>query len=236
MSKKDKLMGRKEGDKWFSVMAPVKAARRDKDTGKIHLATEGQPDTIYLDIRAGLVWPHQTQPGYWLIFGQRDEQNAFGKHPLVLLGEGKSRDLGKLFDSMTDLAVRLKCENVYVNMSEENDCFREAFSRYCDEGNIRRVFMGLAPYVENFDYGIGLIRQGLKDKALEIDQDSIIARQLREIPESVLEENQRDEYYSLHALRFVLASFVKYSWRAPMGDIDYGDWYKYPGFYRGINI
>jgi len=51
-----------------------------------------------------------------------------------------------------------------------------------------------------------------------------------------LEEGQREEYYAIHALRFVLASFVKNPWRAPLDDIDYGDWYQYPGFYRGIGI
>jgi hypothetical protein len=214
----------------------IKAARRDKDTEKIHHEVEGQSDIIYLDIRAGLVWPYQTQPGYWLIMGQRDEQNAFGKYPLALLEEGEAKDLSRLFGSVTDAAVRLKCEDVYVDMSEENDCYRHEFSRYRDEGNIKRVFMKSAPYVENFDYGIGLIREYVKDEALEINRNSIIAKQLGQIPESVLEENQKDEYFAVQALRYVLAGFVKSPWRAPLDDIDYGDWYQYPGFYHGISI
>jgi hypothetical protein len=189
-----------------------------------------------LDIRAGLVWPYQTQPGYWLILAQRDEKNSFGKNPLILLDEGEAKDLGKLFDSITDAAVRLKCEDVYVDMSEDNDCYRHEFSRYRNEGNIKRVFMGSAPYVENFDYGIGLIREYVKDEALEIDRDSTIARQLGQIPESVLEESQRDGYYAIHALRFVLGAFLKSPWRAPLEDIEDGDWYQHPGFYRGISI
>jgi hypothetical protein len=214
-------------------MYQIKAAKRDKDTGKIHHEIDGQPDIIYLDIRAGLVWTYQTQPGYWLIMGQRDEQNAFGKYPLVFFGEGESKDLDKLFHSMTDSAVRLRCEDVYVDLSEENDCYRGAFSRYCDEGNIKRVFMVSAPYVDNFDYGTGLIREYVKDEALEIERDSIIARQLGQIPESVLEENQIPRYFAVHALRFVLASFVKYSWRPPLEDIDYGPPENYPGYYGG---
>jgi hypothetical protein len=217
-------------------MYKIKSARRDKDTGQVRCEIEGQPDITFLDIRAGLVWPYQTQPGYWLILAQRDEKNSFGKNPLILLDEGEARDLGKLFDSITDAAVRLKCEDVYVDMIEENDCYRQAFSRYRDEGNIRRVFVKPAPYVENFEYGAGLMRGWLKDEALEIDRDSIVARQLGQITESVLEDSQRAEYFAIHALRFVLAAFVKYPWRAPMGDLDYGDWYQYPGFYRGINI
>jgi hypothetical protein len=70
-------------------------------------------------IRAGLVWPYQAQPVYWLILGQREKKNAFGRHSLVLLEDGKVRDLDKLFDSMTDAAVRLRCEDVCVDMSEE---------------------------------------------------------------------------------------------------------------------
>jgi hypothetical protein len=212
-------------------MYQIKVARKDKDSGKIIHELNGQPDIIYLDIRAGLAWPYQTQPGYWLVMGQHEEKSAFGKHSLVLLGEGESRSLNKLFDSLTDAAVRLKCEDVYVDMSEKNDAYREAFSRYRDGGNIRRVFMKPAPYDENFEYGTGLIREYVKDKALEIDRDSIIARQLGQIPESVLEENQLAEYYAIHALRFVLASFDKYSWREPLKDIDYGDPENYPGYY-----
>jgi hypothetical protein len=221
---------------WGDTMYQIKSARRDKDTGKIHHEMEERQDIVYLDIRAGLVWPYHTQPGYWLILAQRSEENTFGKHSLILLGEGKSKDLGKLFASLTDAAVRLMCEAVYADTGEENDCYRDAFSRYRNEGNIRRVFIKPAPYVEGFEYGIGLIREYLKDKALEINTDSIVARQLGQIPESVLEENQIAEYFAVHALRFVMASFVKSPWRAPLADIDYGDWYNYPGFYRGISI
>ena len=218
------------------TMYQIKNARRDKNSDKVHHEVEGKPDIIYLDIRAGLAWPYQRKQGYWLIVGQRQEKNVFGKYPLVLLDEGKAKDLSKIFASITDSALRLKCEDVYVDMSEENEPYRHAFSRYRDECNIQRVFLRSAPYVENFDYGIGLIREWVKDEALRIDRDSIIARQLGQIPESVLEENQKNEYYALHALRYVLAAFEKNPWRAPMKDIDYGDWYNYPGFYRGILI
>lgn len=212
-------------------MYQIKTVRRDKDTEKIHHEIDGQPDVIYLDIRAGLAWPYQTQPGYWLILGQRDERNAFGKHPLVLIDERKAKDLSKLFNSLTDAAVRVGCEDVYVDRNEENLCYCEAFWRYLDEGNIQRVFLNPASYIENFEFGIGLIREWLKDKALEIDRNSIIARQLGQIPESVLEEEKKDAYFALHALRFVLASFVKNPWRAPLEDIDYGDPENYPGYY-----
>jgi hypothetical protein len=218
-------------------MYKIKVARKDKGSGKIiHELIDGQPDISYLDIRAGLAWPYQNQPGYWLILGQYDEKNTFGKNSLVLLDEGKAKDLDKLFSSLTDTAVRLKNQDVYADMSEENNCYREEFSRFCDEGNIRRVFMKPAPYVENFEYGTGLIREYVKDKALEIDRDSIIARALGQIPETALEENQLAQYYSVHALRFVLAAFVKNPWREPLADLDYGDPNNYPGFYKGINF
>jgi hypothetical protein len=217
-------------------MYEIKTARRDKNSDKVHHEVEGKPDIIYLDIRAGLAWPYQRKPGYWLIVGQREEKNVFGKYPLVLLDEGKAKDLSKIFASITDAALRLKCEDVYVDMSEENEPYRHAFSRYCDEGNIRCVFLKPAPYVENFEYGVGLIRDYVKDKVLEIDRGSIVARQLGRIPESVLEENQIAEYYAVHALRFVLASFVKYSWREPLGEINYGPPENYPGYYPDIPI
>jgi len=217
-------------------MDAIKVAKRDKDSGMVIIEREGKPDIIYLDIRAGLVWPYQTQPGYWLILGQHEKKNAFGKRSLALIEEGKAKDLDKLFDSMTDSAVRVKCGSVYANMSEENECYRGAFSRYCNKHNIRRVFLNRAPYVENFEFGIGLIREWLKDKALEIDRDSIIAEQLGLIPESALEEDRQCEYYTIQALRFALASFVKSPWRPPLEDIQYGPLENYPGYYRGINI
>ena len=53
-------------------MYQIKVARRDKGTGMIHHEVDGQSDIVYRDIRAGLVWPYQTQPGYWrpLYIGQ----------------------------------------------------------------------------------------------------------------------------------------------------------------------
>jgi hypothetical protein len=128
------------------------------------------------------------------------------------------------------------CEDVYADMSEENYCYRDAFCRYRDNGNIRRLYLNSASYVENFEFGIGLIREWLKDEALQIDRDSIIAQQLGRIPESVLEENQLAEYFAINALRFVLAVFVKTPWREPMKDIDYGDPCNYAGYFRDIPI
>lgn len=106
-------------------MYQLKLARKDKDENKIIHEIYNEPDRVYLDIRAGIVWPYQTQPGYWLILGQREEKNAFGKYPLILLEEGEAKDLSRLFGSVTDAAFRLKCENVYADMSEENDCYRQ---------------------------------------------------------------------------------------------------------------
>jgi hypothetical protein len=213
-------------------MYQIKVARKDKGENKIIHEVDNGPDRVYLDIRAGLAWPYQTHPGYWLILGQRDEQNSFGKFPLVLLHEGRARDLGRLFESITDAAVRLMCEDVYVDMDEENLCYRHSFSRYRDGHNIRRVFMASAPYVDNFDYGITLIREWIKEGSLKIDHGSIVGRQLGQIPESVLEESQRDEYFAIHALRFVLAAFVKSPWRTPLKPIDYGDPVNYAGYYN----
>jgi hypothetical protein len=217
----------------------LRNVRMDKHDGKIYFEFDGQPDEVFLDIRAGIVWPYQIQPGYWLIIGQREKETVFGKHkhPLTLLDDGESRDLDKLFDSMTDSAVRLKCENIYANMNnEENQCYREAFSHYCREHNIQRVFLNRAHYVDNFEYGVQLIRQFLRDQALELDRASLVADQLGQIPESALEEDRQREYYALQALRFVLASFVKSPWRPPMQDVDYGPLENYPGYYPGIDI
>jgi hypothetical protein len=166
-------------------MYKIKTARRDKDTEKVHCEVEGKPDIIFLDVRAGLVWPYRTQPGYWLILGQRDEQDALGKYPLVLLDEGESRNLSILFGSLTDSAVRLLCEDAYVDMSEENDCYRHAFSRYCDEGNIKRVFMVSAPYVDNFDYGTGLIREYVKDEALSWGKSRRVSWKKTKFPDTL---------------------------------------------------
>jgi hypothetical protein len=198
-------------------MYPIKVARRDKDTGKIHHETDGQPDKIYRDIRAGFSWPYKSAPPYYCMFGQPDRQNEFKRYPLVILSEGQSSDLHALLDKLTDDAKRLLCEGICVDLTGERECYKDIFSDYCEETNTQGLYLIQAPWPENFSYGLGLIRDWLKKRALEIERGTILAEQLGKIHENLSAHATEPEvdFFAVNALRYVLGTFQKHPWQSP---------------------
>jgi hypothetical protein len=219
-------------------MYPIKVARKDKHDGKIYHEIEGQDDKIYLNIRAGLSWPNKSAPAYYCILGQEDRENEFKRFPIAFFYEGQSKDLNLLLDKLTDHAKILMCEEVQVDLTGDRECFRDSFSDYCKETETRGLYLRQAPWPENFSYGLGLLRDWLEKKSLEIERGTILAQQLGRIPEDPSAHTTEPEvdFFAVNALRYALCAFQKYPWRAPLEDIDYGDWNQYPGFYKGIPI
>jgi hypothetical protein len=220
------------------MLYPIKVAKKDRDDEKIHHEIDGQPDKVYLKIRAGLTWPNKSAPAYYCILGQRDQLNEMKRYQLIFFCEGQSNELPLLFDKLTDHARMLMCEEIYADFAEDRKCFRDLFSKYCRENQIRGFYLRQAPWPENFSFGLGIIQDWLAKKSLEIDKGTILANQLGKVSEDLLEDTAKAEidFYAVNALRYVLGAFEKHPYREPMKDIDYGRPEKYPGFYAGISI
>ncbi len=219
-------------------MYSIKNARKDKHDGKIYHEIDGQDDRVYLNIRAGLSWLNKSAPAYYCILGQLDRENEFKRYPVVFLYEGQSKNLHLLLDKLTDHAKMVMCEEVCVDLTGDRECFRDSFVDYCEETETRGLYLRQAPWPDNFSYGLGLIRDWLEKKSLEVESGTTLAQQLGKIPEDISAHTVEPEvdFFAVNALRYALCAFQKYPWRAPLDDIDYGDWYNYAGFFRDIPI
>jgi hypothetical protein len=197
-------------------MHSLKNIRRSKE-GKIHFEYDGKDDQIFLDILIGLAWPNKSAPAYYCIFGQLDRQNEFKKNPLIFLSEGQSSDLQELLDKLTDDAKRLLSEGICVDLTGEWECYRDTFGNYCEDLKIRGLYLIQTPWPENFPYGLGLIKDWLKKRALEIERGTILAEQLGKMPENLSEHTTEPEvdFFAVNALRYVLGTFQKYPWQSP---------------------
>lgn len=214
-------------------MYPIKNARKDHHDGLIYHEIDGQPDKVYLNIRAGLVWPNKLAPAYYCILGQLDQENESKRNPIVFLCEGKSKELHLLFDKLTDQAKILMCDEVYVDLTDDRKCFRDSFSAYCRENHTSGFYLRQAPWPDNFAYGLSLIRDWIAKNSLEIEKGGVLGSQLGKISEDLLEDTAKAEvdFFAVNALRYVLGAFQKYRPSPPMEDIDYGDPEEYAGYY-----
>jgi hypothetical protein len=217
----------------------LKTARKAKDDGYIHHEVAGEPDKIYLTLRAGLSWPENMAPAYFCILGQKHRQNELKRYPLIFLAEGQGKDLAPVLDKLTDLGKRIRCEEIRADLTEDKKLFRDFFHDYCIENEVRGHYLRRAPWPDQFAYGLGIVRDWLEKKSLEIQKDSILAQQLGRIPEDIkaYTSHPEEDFFAVSALRYVLASFQKHPHQPDtMKDIDYGDPENYPGYYPGIPI
>ncbi len=219
-------------------MYSIKNARKDKHDGKIYHEIDGQDDKVYLNIRAGLSWPNKSAPAYYCILGQLDRKNELKKNPIIFLCEGQSKNLHLLLDKLTDHAKMALCKEIFVDLTGDRECFRDSFIDYCEETETRGLYLRQAPWPENFSYGLGLIRDWLGKKSLEIEHGTTLAHQLGKIPEDISAHTAEPEvdYFAVNTLRYVLGAFQKYPWRPELEEIDYGDPENYPGYYGGMSL
>jgi hypothetical protein len=155
-----------------------------------------------LDARAAIVPPTGDNDGYYLIMGQKSETMPTGKQPLLFLGEGSHVTLGALLKNLSDDISRLKVSKIYVDRSCEG-FFRELWDRFQGYSYVSVV---PAPFVEDEEYGIALIRDWLADKAIEIPKfqrkETIVRRQLESMTSKTLG-------VVAHALRFLVGGFER---------------------------
>lgn len=217
----------------------LKNARKAKDTELVHHEIEGEVDRIYRTLRVGLSWPENTAPAYFCIIGETHRQNEFKRYPLIFLAEGESVEGFSVLDLLIDRYKMVLCSGIWADLTEDKRIFRDVFHDHCIENEVKGVYLQPAPWPDQFAYGLNLIRNWIEKKSLEVQKDSILARQLGRLPQDLkaYSSNPEQDFYAVNALRYVLGSFQKHPHRADiMKDIDYGDPENYPGYYPGIPI
>ena len=154
------------------------------------------------DVRAAIVPPAGDKDGYYLIMGQKSGTMPTGKQPLLFLGEGSHATLGELLMNFSDDISRLKVSKIYADRSCEG-FFHALWDRF--QGH-SWVFVVPAPFVEDEEYGIALIRDWLTDKAIDIPtfqiKETVVRRQLESMTSKTLG-------VVAHPLRFLVGGFER---------------------------
>jgi hypothetical protein len=195
-------------------MFQINSSKKEKKTGVISHVLSGGQSVSYRSIRAGIAWPFRTAPAYYCIVAEREILNLKKKFPLIMLAEGESKNLESLFQKLSDLCTQLRCESIYTDLSSpETKCYEDLFWKFRHENmTASGLFLLQAPWIENFEFGLHLIRGRLDTRSLEILKDSIVAKQLGGMVETSLSVTtyREEEFYAVNALRFVLGSFEAY--------------------------
>jgi len=167
----------------------------------------GEENVLFSDIRAGLVWPTVSAPGYYVILGQYDQPASSGRRPLRFFAEGEDALLQALFQKLTDDGKKHNAAVIYGDRSQVNMPFLESFDLHIKENVMGRYRLLQAPFSENLQYGVNLIRQHAKERLLEISKSSILYNQLRSL--NVEDLSEEGKFYAVNALRYVVCGYEK---------------------------
>lgn len=174
---------------------------------------DGKQITFFCrDIRGALVWPTINSPGYYCIFGQRDDVTPQGKLPLQFLGEASLELPKQIYQKVMQDAKRFVCYEFYNDYQDGNDELIRAFYEYCRYQRNANVKFTKAPFSKSFHIGILLIKEWIKKNALNIPNDTILREQLKNIDTADLTEKPEEKFFAVNALRFIVATVEKADW------------------------
>ena len=137
---------------------------------------EGKEESVlFSEIRAAIVYPFfpcegTLLPGYYLIFGKRDEMNEQGKYPLIFLTEGEDKSQDKLFAKFKDAVERLLCWVVYTDIFE-GERVKGKIKQFAVD--LKRTLQGSNIKIypqrdEDIDYETVRVRECVESKNLDI--------------------------------------------------------------------
>ena len=161
----------------------------------VGVSDNGIKDTVpILESRAAAVPPTGTEPGYYLILGQKLEQLSNGKRPLLFLAERTCDNQGKLLRALGDDARRLNVRTIYA--VEGTGFYTALWELFKGAQGIQ---IAPAPFSEDADYGLAMIKEWLLDKALDIPDARYQETEIRRHLEKATDKNAS---FVVDALRF----------------------------------
>jgi hypothetical protein len=174
----------------------------------------GRPRRVeaYHTTRAGISWPGLDSPGYFCIFGLKDERTFNGKKPLELLDEYEHPILDDFFERLVIRTKKNLCAMALANLGNYPG-FDDSLRRFVNE----RKMDSLRPYdsseFENLNHATVLINQKLREGSLIVPKETILARQLGSITPEDVREKPEERFYAVMALVRLIGSFEYYPWR-----------------------
>lgn len=193
-------------------------ATREGKFIKVTVKGDNKADVIFFaqDIRAALVWPTADAPGYYCILAQKTQLNERGKLPLVFLTEFQANLPKQIFQQLKKDAVKYACGQFYNDFRKENGDLRELFYEFCKYQRIRNIELIKAPLSGKLHIGAALIKEWLRDKALEIMESTTLFNQLKMMQVSDLRQKPEDNFFAINALQMLIVSLEKEPWVPPM--------------------
>jgi len=187
---------------------------KDRDKICFVYVEEGKPPDIveYWTIRGGITWPSINAPGYYCIFGLKDEPTLTDKYPLELLAEGDAQLPEKFAEKVVLSAKRLHCEKLFVDLRDENKGHEDSLYNFVRKHKIEGIRLSDSSEFDDPERGSLLIKQWHHDKALVIKEGTILSEQLKKMERDSLKD---ERFYAVMALIRVLASFEFYPWHKP---------------------
>jgi hypothetical protein len=175
------------------------------------------------DVRAGVVFPTGALPGYYVLFGRKWTSLPAGKRPLMFLTEGQELVHEALFTKLSDACTKFKCRTIYADKPTANRVggiggFDDLW-RYLRNRKLQ-INLIPAPAADDVEYGMALLREYWTERALDLPPTdltpTILRGQLKTLPglkQPGKDDGAIDEkrLYAFHAMRFLLAGFVKFN-------------------------
>jgi hypothetical protein len=165
---------------------------------------------IFRDIRGALTWPTMLSPGYLIIAGQEDQQTSSGRYPVRFFTEAQVDTLTDFFQQLSDLAGKYSVDTFYADRREDFWPYLEALYEFCRRQQIKSPGIIQAPFVDDFGFAVGLIREWRRDRALFVPDDTTVTvlEQVRRMsPEDVAD---REGFFAVRALGFLISSFERF--------------------------
>jgi len=189
-----------------------------KDRDKIiiaHQQEQGKPRKIeeYWTVRSSISWPTTATPGYYCLFGLKDEPTLTDKKPLVLLAEGKAQLPTKFFEKIAASSRRLCCDRLYADLDDNHKGLEDSFRKFVRQEKIEGIRLLDSSEFFDIDHGSLLIKQWQRDGALIVPKKTILRDQLASVPGDVTLSDLEKDFYAIAALIRVLISFEIYPWR-----------------------
>jgi hypothetical protein len=199
-------------------MARVPRIFKERDKVIFHYPQqEGRPVRIdeYWCVRGGISWPVASRPGYFCLFGLKDEPTLTDKKPLVLLAEGEAQLPTKFFEKVAVSSRRIYCDRLYADLDDNHKGLKDSFLKFVREGKLEGLRLLDSSEFYDLDHGSLLIKQWNQDDALIIPKKTILRDQLASVPGDVTLSDFEKDFFAIAALIRVLISFEIYPWRSP---------------------
>ena len=167
-------------------------------------------------ISGGLAWPTLEAPAYFCIFGQSVKENQFGKRPLIQVFELENIEdsIDIFFKQIKKASDRLRVDLIYGN-SEHNAFTEKAFS-------YGLIMPQKLSGMQDFNYGLEIIKAWAKAHAIETMEDSILRSQLISLRDSELKEAP-EKFNAINGLRYAVTGFDDREDGRPLSDNSMGD-------------